>query len=424
MVGLGLVVLLLAGQGCRQDAEAQGQPDTDLNGKVVAGYQGWFAPEGDGANLGWFHYGVNHGKFEPGFCTFDMWPDVSEFDADELYATPFRFADGQVAKVFSSANRKTVDRHFKWMKDYGVDGAALQRFGSNLRSEKMRDWRDTILAHCREAADRHGRLWFIMYDLSGMNDETLETLIISDWKRLIDSGDFRKDTTHATYRGKPLVSLWGIGFDDNRRYSPSACAKLIDFLKNDPKYGGNAVMGGVPYFWREPVQTAKELRKDALPLSEMEAVYKQMDILSPWAVSRYADADEFVATLVKKDLAWCDANNIGYLPVFFPGFSWHNLEKARHRNAPLNFISRDGGKFLWRQAVAALQSGARMGYVAMFDEIDEGTAIFKVTNNPPVGDSPFATYEGLPSDHYLWLTGQIGKLLRNPSAADNELPKR
>jgi hypothetical protein len=49
----------------------------------------------------------------------------------------------------------------------------------------------------------------------------------------------------------------------------------------------------------------------------------------------------------------------------------------------------------------------------MFDEIDEGTAIFKVSNNPPVGVTKFISYEeGVPSDYYLWLTGQAGKMLR------------
>ena len=54
----------------------------------------------------------------------------------------------------------------------------------------------------------------------------------------------------------------------------------------------------------------------------------------------------------------------------------------------------------------------------MFDEIDEGTAIFKCTNDPPVGASSFLTYEGKPSDHYLWLTGQGAKLIRE------EMPER
>jgi hypothetical protein len=98
--------------------------------------------------------------------------------------------------------------------------------------------------------------------------------------------------------------------------------------------------------------------------------------------------------------------------VIFPGFSWHNLQKRHGREASLNQIPRRGGEFLWAQAAAVRRSGAGMVYVAMFDEVDEATAIFKVSNDPPVGDSPFLTYEGLPADHYLWLTGQIGRLMR------------
>ena len=65
-----------------------------------------------------------------------------------------------------------------------------------------------------------------------------------------------------------------------------------------------------------------------------------------------------------------------------------------------------------------------MLYLAMFDEIDEGTALFKVSNDPPVGESPFLTYEGLPSDHYLWLAGQIGKMMRGEIPATDAMPKR
>ena len=48
-----------------------------------------------------------------------------------------------------------------------------------------------------------------------------------------------------------------------------------------------------------------------------------------------------------------------------------------------------------------------MIYIAMFDEMDEGTAIFKCTNSPPTTDGvPFVGYEGLPSDYYLRLAGE------------------
>jgi hypothetical protein len=63
--------------------------------------------------------------------------------------------------------------------------------------------------------------------------------------------------------------------------------------------------------------------------------------------------------------------------------------------------------------VAAKQAGAEMLYVAMFDEVDEATAIFKCTNDSPVGPPDrFVTYEGLPADHYLKITGLGARLLR------------
>ena len=78
-----------------------------------------------------------------------------------------------------------------------------------------------------------------------------------------------------------------------------------------------------------------------------------------------------------------------------------------------NGIPRLKGEFLWSQFSAAKRAGAEMIYVAMFDEVDEGTAIFKCTNDvPPDGESKFITYEGLPPDYYLELTGAGAKMLR------------
>jgi hypothetical protein len=65
-----------------------------------------------------------------------------------------------------------------------------------------------------------------------------------------------------------------------------------------------------------------------------------------------------------------------------------------------------------------------MIYVAMFDEMDEGTAIFKCTNDVPEGASRFVTFEGLPSDHYLWLTGRGRALLRGEIPLTADPPSR
>src|SRR5213078_417245 len=111
-------------------------------------------------------------------------------------------------------------------------------------------------------------------------------------------------------------------------------------------------------------------------------------------------------------------HNKQFLPVVFPGFSWHNMNPRSKQDQ----IPRLKGQFLWTQYKEARQAGATMVYQAMFDEVDEGTAIFKCTNDPPVGESTFATYDGLPSDHYLKLVGAATQMIRGKLPVADELP--
>jgi hypothetical protein len=124
------------------------------------------------------------------------------------------------------------------------------------------------------------------------------------------------------------------------------------------------------------------------------------------------------------DAKWCREHGKDYLPVVFPGFSWRNLSKMRGVDAPLNAIPRLGGEFLWSQARERIAGGSSMLYIAMFDELDEGTAIFKTTMNVPVGVEGFVTEPELKSDHYLWLTGMIGKALRREILLTPQAPFR
>lgn len=88
-------------------------------------------------------------------------------------------------------------------------------------------------------------------------------------------------------------------------------------------------------------------------------------------------------------------------------------------------IPRKKGEFFWKQIAGAIESGAEMLYVAMFDEIDEATAIMKCAHKVPVGKSVFVPYEeGIPSDHYLWLTGMAGKMLRGEIPFSKTIPER
>ena len=397
-----------------------GVDTTTLKGKVMCGYQGWFAAEGDGSGLGWVHFGRNK-AFRPGHCAIDLWPDMSDMDDDEKYATPFKHADGKTAHIFSSYNRKTILRHFQWMKEYGIDGVFLQRFGRSLKQPDERyHHSNTVMENVQAGANQHGRTWAVMYDLTNLQAGEIESFVIRDWKCLVDRMVITGDKAYLHHNGKPVVAVWGVGFNDGRKYTLDECEKLVKFLKTDEKYGRNTVMLGVPAGWRT-------LDLDALRDEQLHRIISLADIVSPWSVGRYGSPQQawvHAKTIIHSDMEWTDRKQLDYLPVIFPGFSWRNRQKTHGRDVKLNQIPRLKGQFLWSQGLAFKQTGADMLYVAMFDELDEGTAIFKCTNDPPLGKSRFATLEGLKTDHYLWLTGKLGEILRGKDAATWKLPVR
>ena len=391
-------------------AGAEGPLHATLEGKVVTGYQGWFRAEGDASGLGWVHYGPGK-RLAPDQCSFDLWPDLSELTPEERYPSPFTFADGRTADLFSSVHPVTVRRHFRWMKDYGLDGAMLQRFAVGLGRGRGAASLDTVLRHCTAAANAEGRSLTVMYDLSGLTPDKFPT-VAADWRRLVAAGQ-TKEPCAQHHQGKPLVALWGLGFND-RAPMLDEWSCLITFFHDD----GCAVMLGVPYYWRT-------LDHDCIQDPKLHELIARADIVSPWAVGRLGtpqDATNRIEKILKPDVAWCVERKIDYLPVIFPGFSWQNLSKSRGQEAKWDAIPRLGGRFLWSQALAAKQAGSQMLYIAMFDELDEGTAIFKTTNQPPVGGSRFLSEPDLPSDHFLWLSGMLGKLLRGE--ASDEMPQR
>ena len=397
-------------------APAGEKPADTLTGTVMCGYQGWFATPGDGTDIGWGHYTFR----QEGGCTIDLWPDVRELDADERFESPLHLRDGKPAAVFSSAMPKTVRRHFEWMRDHGIDGIFLQRFGAVLKGGKSRAFADRVMENVRAASAQTGRTWAVMYDLSGLRAGDIERAVMQDWKRLRNELHVADDPHYLRHGGRPVVAVWGIGFNDGRDYTTDECAALLRFLRDNPEFGGATTMAGVPYGWRT-------LDRDAAPDPHLHETLELAGIISPWAVGRYGSPEDAARQITKvhaDDAVWCKARGKSYLPVIFPGFSWANLMAARGKEAKLDAIPRLGGRFLWSQAMQRIQLGADMLYVAMFDEMDEGTAIFKCSDDVPVGTRGFVTNEGLPGDHYLWLAGEIARVLRGEKPAAATLPKR
>lgn len=118
-------VVLIGGMTTFADDPTVVDPQT-LHHKVLCGHQGWFRCHDDPAKQGWRHWSRDGRKINLDTLTFEMWPDLSEFEDDEKYFAPgFAYSDCNPAHLFSSVNPKPVNRHFCWMQEYGFDGVFL-----------------------------------------------------------------------------------------------------------------------------------------------------------------------------------------------------------------------------------------------------------------------------------------------------------
>src|SRR6186713_2760010 len=189
-------------------------------GLVMAGYQGWFNTPGDSSGRGWHHY-QRRGVFGPGSCEIDCWPDVREYPTS--YATPFVYAGGDTARVFSAYDAATVNLHFKWMKDYGIDGVFMQRFVAEIRNASGRRHFDKVLDNAMAAASRYRRAISIMYDLSGMAPGE-EGIVLKDLDELtkkyglLDGAERQKDRSMRNGRGESLGDRTGGGLGKGSTY--------------------------------------------------------------------------------------------------------------------------------------------------------------------------------------------------------------
>ena len=326
----------------------EGEPFDSYRGLVMAGYQGWFcAPGGNCShskhkNTEWYHYRESE-MFAPGVRrnSIDMWPDMREY---EVKYTPGNFIlpNGQKAQVYSNYDRSTVLLHFKWMKEYGIDGAFVQRFvGEVIDNPDGKDHFDTVLRHAMEASNTHQRAICVMYDLGGFIPERLGKTL-ADAQSIMNVYQLKDRTKQKYYlhqNGKPLITLWGVGFNDGRPFSLTDVESLINGLKQM----GYSIMLGVHTYW-------SERRNDALSDPKLHEVIKSVDIIMPWFVGRYGMGNfpDF-HKLIEYYIQWCKTNKVEYAPLCFPGSS--DLKYASASFSPEN--DRYKGQFLWNQMYQA-----------------------------------------------------------------------
>jgi hypothetical protein len=369
-------------------AEAASPPG-DVVGKISVGYQGWFACLGDGSPINqWWHYSANGSQPpSPSNTTLVSWPDMREYT--KSYTTAYaNLGNGQPAKLFSSYDQQTVDTHFKWMRDYGCDTAALQRFNPVGGEGPIRD---AMTVKVRQAAEAYGRKFYIMYDVTSWTN--MQSQIKTDWTTKMSA--YTASPAYARQNGKPVVCIWGFGFNDpGRPFAPAPCLDVINWFKAQGCY----VIGGVPTWWRTGINDSRAGFLD---------VYHAFNMISPWMVGRTGDVaglDSYYNNVNVGDQADCNARGIDYQPCVMPG--------------DLSAGARAHGDFYWRHIYNMTRLGAQGLYVSMFDEFNEGNQIAKTAENASMQPTNFghpaldADGVACSSDYYLRLTADGGRMFK------------
>jgi hypothetical protein len=397
---------------------------TGLPGKMIVGYQGWFGCPGDfEKNDNWQHWFL--GSVQQDHLTVDLLPSVRGINTEDLCDTGLRRPDGSTVWLFSSQNERVVAAHFRWMQEYNIDGAAAQRFIAGMVIPAKRRRSDNVLKNIQKASETSARVFYVTYDVSGADPETVVNDIRNDWRHLVDDLKITASANYLHENGKPILQLWGFGVGDRPGNVDEVSALIADLKGGRDGLVAATLIGGVPTNWRT-------LSGDSKSDVAWAKVYRNYDVLSPWSVGRFSDdegADAFVENYVLSDLAEAKRYGMRYMPVIFPGFSWYNLMANRGKKdyINLNRISRNCGKFFWRQASNLLDAHVETLYAAMFDEVDEATALFPTeprSEKLPVGAKMvFLNQDGcvLPDNWYLRVTEKIAEYLRQHQSLPKNL---
>jgi hypothetical protein len=360
--------------------------DNSLVGKVFCGYQAWFSCKGDGSPRNfWAHWGISSPR--SGHLTFEVYPDVTDYAPSSLFQSGFSaLGDGQPAMLFSSYKENVIDVHGAWMKKYGIDGVALQRFlRPVLSNARTKETFDSIAVRLRRTSEKYGILYYLMYDMAPDDVEGFKV----DVEHMESDIEFMDSPNYAHQNGKPVICLWGIGFDHRHGAGYNTNSQtIIDWLHGKGYY----VIGGVPWWWREGNDVSDVVMG-------YQDVFASLDMISPWTPgSQWPEegAESWKNKLLVPDKAKCDELGIDYQPVIFSGFAWSNWN-----DGDANSLPRDKGELLWAQVKNIVDLEIPTVYVAMFDEYDEGTNIMKMADS----------YLGIPTDQYFLTSSADGSYI-------------
>ncbi|KAI0899076.1 hypothetical protein F4806DRAFT_456608 [Annulohypoxylon nitens] len=364
-----------------------------LNGKLFVGYQAWFRkPLEDDGNS---HWTTDTPSLEVGHVGVDMIPNVTGYPSDCLFDTPFTLPSGGNAQFYTNDCEGIVDLHFKIMADNGISGAFMQRFYGYI-NEANGGWLN-ILNYTKTAAEKYGRGFVIEYDLNGA--ATSSTNVTSTY--LADLAALSAITSSPAYmhhNGKPVIEIWGFGIVTEVTVDDGIA--IVTALKNAGWY----VILGVQQAWHAELAANQP--------GGYGPVYQLADMIQPWTVGAY-DINSYDSFHDGRQ-AVEDADALRDLGiessiVVWPGGSSSNANPSE----TFDHFPRWNGTFYQKQLDGAVNLKPNFIFGAMFDEVNEGTAILPLLRNDelPTNQRFLGIDNDMEPDAYVKMAGDAASKL-------------
>ena len=310
------------------------------------------------------------------------------------------------------------------MQNYGIDGAAVQNFVERLGFANTAARDSLTVVAAAKAAEHFGRVWYAEYDFSssGVSATELSNRVITNWKKLVDAG-YTAKASYLHDSGLPVVQLYGIAVGQNLM-KPADWTKLINWFKKDsPTKYRATVIGAATWEWLFGNMTK--------PKTGWESPIEALDMVTSWSVGCCGSKGQTDGAQWWRDnidvvqAKWLKTHGQRYMSTINPGSSGQNIGLA---NLGANPFRRNCGATYWEQAVDSVAAGADTIFVAMFDEVDESTAMYKVTSKTglyPKSSNIFGLdVDGcdLKSDYYLRLGAATNGLFTGRTPLSYKLP--
>ncbi|OTA52775.1 hypothetical protein K449DRAFT_427092 [Hypoxylon sp. EC38] len=377
----------------RVDRQISSIDTSTLNGKLFVGYQAWFRkPSEDNGNS---HWTTNLPTPEVGHVGVDMIPNVTSYPPECLFDTPFTLSDGRSAQFYTNDCEGVVDLHFKMMADHGISGAFVQRFYDYI-NEANGGWVN-ILNYAKSAAEKYGRGFVIEYDLNGAatSSTNVTDVFLGDLAAL---NSITSSSAYMRHNGKPVLEIWGFGIVNEVTVDDGIA--IVTALKEAGWY----VILGVQQAWHAELAANQP--------GSFGPVYQLADMIQPWTVGAY-DINNY-GDFHDGRQAIEDANALHDLGiessiVVWPGGSSSNANP----NESFDHFPRWNGTFYQKQLDGAVSLKPNFIFGAMFDEVNEGTAIYPLLRNKelPTNQRFLGVDDNMNPDAYLSMAGDAASRL-------------